>query len=109
MLMSGYGKYLEEILGEYRYNINTGISKKGRGSKFVMWVYAEHLNHYLSLFPKFRRDIFINSLIYFLIELKNRRTSAVFFLKLAVRTLSFVSPSEFIFHLKRFRRINAGI
>ncbi len=109
MLMSGYGKYLEEVLGRYRFNINTGISKKGRGSKFVMRVYAEHLNHYLSLFPKFRRDIFINSLIYFLVELKNKRTSSRFFLFLAIKSWSFTSPSKFISYLKRFRRINAGV
>lgn len=108
-LMSGYGKYLEEILGRYRYNINTGISKKGRGSAFVMSVYADHLNFYLSLLPQCRKDIFINSVIYLLVELKNRRISALHFLKLAFRSLSFVSPSEFISHLKRFRRINAGI
>ena len=109
MLMSGYGKYLDEVLGRYRYNINTGLSKKGRGSKFVMWVYANHLNHYLMIEPKFRKDIFINSLIYFLIEIKNRRTSAAFFLKLAVKTFSLVSPWEFVSCLKQFRRINAGI
>jgi glycosyltransferase involved in cell wall biosynthesis len=109
MLISGYGKYLDAVLGRYRYNINTGISKKGRGSKFVMKVYADHLRHYLLLDPNFRKDIFINSLIYLLIEIKNRRTSALFFLKLAVRSLSLVSPWEFISHLKRFRRINAGV
>lgn len=109
VLMSGYGKYLEDVLGRYRYNVNTGISKKGRGSQFVMKVYAGHLNHYLSFFPQFRRDIFINSLIYLLVELKNRRASASYFLKLTMRSWSFVSPREFIMHLKRFRRINAGI
>ena len=109
VLRSGYGKYLEGVLGRYRYNINTGISKKGRGSKFVMKVYAEHLSHYLSLCPEFRRDIFVNSLIYLLVELKNRRMSAFFFLKLAIRSLSFVSPCKFISYLKQFRRINAGI
>jgi glycosyltransferase involved in cell wall biosynthesis len=109
LLMSGYGKYLEDVLGRYRYNINTGISKKGKGSKFVMRVYANHLNHYLLLSPKFRKDIFINSMIYFLIELKNWRASALYFLKLALRTFSWVSPWEFISYLKRFRRINAGI
>ncbi len=109
LLKSGYGKYLEAILGEYRFNINTGISKKGRGSTFVMRVYANHLNHYLLLIPQFRRDIFINSLIYLLVELKNRRSSAMFFIKLAIRTFAWVSPWEFISCLKRFRRINAGI
>lgn len=109
ILMSGYGKYLEKILGRYRHNINAGISKKRCGSKVVTRVYTEHLNRYLSLFPKFRRDIFINSLIYFLVELKNRRTSARFFFVLAIRTWSYVAPGEFISHLKRFRRINAGV
>ena len=109
VLMSGCGKYLEDVLGRYRYNINTGISKKGRGSSFVMSVYARHLNFYLARFPQYRKDIFINSLIYLLVELKNKRASAAYFLSLAIRSLSFVSPSEFISHLRRFRRINAGI
>lgn len=109
ILMSGYGKYLEDILGEYRYNFNAGISKKGRGSKFVMLIYAQHLNHYLLLFPKFRRDIFINSTIYFLIELKNRRTSMFYFLKLMFKTFIWISPIKFLIYIKKFKRINAGI
>lgn len=109
VLMSGYGKYLEDVLGGYRYNINTGLSKKGSGSSNVMRVYANHLNHYLSLSKKFRRDIFINSLIYLLIELKSRRASAVFFLKLTIQTVSWVSPLEFLSCLRRFRRINPGV
>ena len=109
MLMAGRGSYLEGVLGKYRYNINTGISKKGRGSKLVMQVYAEHLNHYFLQNPQFRRDLFINSLIYLLVEAKNCRSSAIYFLRLALKTISVISPWEFLAHLKRFRRINAGV
>ena len=109
MLVSGYGKYLEEILGKYRYNSDTGISRKGRGPQTVMRLYAEHLDHYLALLPGHRREIFINSLLYLLVELKNRRTSAFLFLKLAFRSFCWVSPWEFITQLKRFKRINVGI
>lgn len=109
VLMSGYGKYLEDILGGYRYNINTGLSKKGRGSATVMRIYANHLTHYLSLSKSFRRDIHINSLIYLLIELKSRRASALIFLKLAFQTFSWVSPLELFSFLRRFRRINPGV
>lgn len=109
LLMSGQGKYLDAVLGRYRYNLNSGISKQGRKSTFVMQVYAKHLYHYLTIEPKFKRDIFINSLIYLLIELKNRRASVLLFLTLAIRTLSFVSPMEFFSCLRQFRRINAGI
>jgi glycosyltransferase involved in cell wall biosynthesis len=109
MLKSGYGKYLDDILGAYRYNIDSGISKKGKGSSFVMQVYARHLTHYLKTEPKFKKDIFINSMIYLLIEVKNRRRSALLFLKLAIKSFSFVSPIEFVAHLRRFKRINVGI
>ena len=109
MLMSGYGKYMEEILGRYRFNINTGISNKGRGADFVSRLYVGHLKHYLSLNPKFRRDIFINSLIYLLVAIKNRRATAYNFFSLAISTFSFISATELVAHLRRFRRINAGI
>ena len=109
MLMSGYGKYLGEILGKYRYNSNTGVSRKGRGPQRVMRVYAGHLNHYLALLPGHRREIFINSLIYLLVEMKNRRKSALLFLKLAFKSFCWVSPWAFIAQIKRFKRINAGI
>jgi len=109
MLMSGYGKYLDDILGKYRYNKSTGISRKGRGPQTVMKQYADHLNHYLSLLPAFRREIFINSVLYLLVELKNRRMSAFLFLKLAIRSFSFVGYGEFMKNFRRFRRINAGV
>lgn len=109
VLRSGHGKYLEDVLGKYRNNLTTGISRKGRGPQTVMRQYAEHLDHYRSLLPEFRREIFINSLLYLLVELKNRRTSAYPFLKLAIRTFSFVSPRELIRSFRRFRRISGGI
>lgn len=109
MLMAGRGSYLEDVLGRYRYNINTGISKKGRGSKLVMQIYAQHLEYYFLRDAKFRRDLFINSLIYLLVEAKNGRSSAIYFLRLAMKTISVISPWEFLAHLKRFRRINAGV
>lgn len=109
MLMSGHGKYLDDILGKYRNNRTTGISRKGRGPQRVMQQYAAHLNHYLDLLPMFRREIFINSLLYLLVETKNRRASAFYFLKLAIRSFSLVGYREFIDNLRRFRRINAGI
>lgn len=109
MLLSGYGKYLEDILGKYRNNRATGISRTGRGPQRVMQQYAEHLNHYLLLLPMFRREIFINSLLYLLVEIKNRRVSAYYFLKLVIGSFSFVGYREFIDNLRRFRRINVGM
>ena len=108
-LTTGYGKYLEAVLGKYRYNKNTGVSRAGGGQRKIRRLYASHLEFYLKAFPEFRRLIFINSILHFLVDTKNLRLSAIYFLKLALKSISILSVSDFEKALVRYRRINPRI
>lgn len=108
LLMSGYGKYLNDTLGKYRYNKGMGISRKDNGPTVVKRVYVEHLKYFLAEFPKFRKEVFTNSLLYLLVEIKNHRMSTFIFLKLALKSFCLINIREFIKDVDRFRRINAG-
>lgn len=108
-LMSGYGKYLEPILGGYRYNDYTGITRKGNGPRKVRKLYAAHLEYYLRLLPEYRNKIFINSILTILVDVKNLRLSAIYFLKIAWKSKVLISIKTFIKALKRYRLINPRI
>ncbi len=108
-LMSGYGKYLEEILGGYRYNKFTGISRADNGCINVQMQYIRHLRHYLNILPNYRKNIFINCILHFFVDLKNFRLSGIYFLKLAWEARSRVGINTFILALKRFRSIHPRI
>lgn len=108
-LMSGYGIYLEQILGKYRYNQNTGISRKDDGLIKTQKLFISHLEYYLKVLPQFRNLIFINSILHFLVDAKNCRKSAFYFLKLAMKSVSVIRIDVLIKALIRFRRINPRI
>jgi glycosyltransferase involved in cell wall biosynthesis len=108
-LMSGYGKYLEPILGAYRYNDCTGITRKGNGPRKVQKLYASHLEYYLGLLPEYRHKIFTNSILHFLVDVKNLRLSAIYFLKLAWKSKSLISINVFTRALKRYRRMRPKV
>lgn len=107
-LMSGYGKYLEPILGKYRF-ISSNNSRKGDGPYRIRKIYALHLEHYLKILPELRKEVFINSMLHFMVDAKNGRISSMLFLKLAMKSLSLVSVNVFIKALIRYRRINPRI
>lgn len=107
-LQSGYGKYLEDILGKYRRNSHTGITRKGKGPDLVRSCYADHLEYFLDTLPQYRKELFINSVLYLMVNIKNGYWTAWRFLWLAMRAISMVTPLEFLREYRRFRRINAG-
>ncbi|RJG02933.1 glycosyltransferase family 2 protein [Noviherbaspirillum sedimenti] len=105
-LKSGYGKYLEPILGKYRYNKNTGISRKDKGLINTRKLYAFHLEHYLTTLPEFRAFIFINAVLHLLVDLKNRRRSTFYFLRLAIKSKRVAGISTLAKALVRYRQMN---
>jgi glycosyltransferase involved in cell wall biosynthesis len=108
-LMSGYGKYLEQILGGYRYNSFTGITRARNGCEKILMLYISHLKHYLILLPQYRCNIIINCILHFLVELKNLRPTMFHFLRLAWESKCSIDVKKIIAASKRFRRINPGI
>ncbi len=108
-LMSGYGKYLDLILGKYRLNPSTGITRTKKAAVNVRKLYVKQLENQLSIHPEYRHMVFINSTINFLVDVKRLRPTAWFFFKLSIKTFSLIPIREFVGELKRFRRINPAI
>lgn len=108
-LMLGHGKYLDQILGGYRYNSFTGITRAGNGREKILMLYISHLKHYLILLPQYRCNIFINCILHFLVELKNLKPTMFHFLRLAWESKCPIDVKKIIDASKRFRRINPGI
>lgn len=102
-LSTGWGKVIDDVLGAYRVCSSGSISNNS--SLALKSLYADHAAYYFKLHPEYRRDIFIFALTNLLIDLKNRRKSAFAFLKLAIRSFSFVSPYTFISHLNEARKL----
>lgn len=104
-LRSGYGKYLNGIFGEYRYG-NHSITRKADGENRVQAVLLANLEYYLDELPSYRKQIFIHALIAFAINMKNRRPISKGFGFLALKAITFVSPTELAAAFRRFRLIN---
>jgi len=109
LLRSGHGLYLEGILGGYRYNPTTGLSRAGDGTLRTRRLYQMHLQHYARELPRSRRDIFMNCLINALVDVVNRRPTWIGFLRLALHYPSLVEIFKFPFSLRRYRVINPKI
>lgn len=109
LLCSGHGKYLEDVLGGYRYNPTTGISRAGDGTVRMRRLYGQHLRHYLRLLPTYRRDIFVNCLMNCVVDVVNRRSSWKEFLRIALSSFSLVGLFQLPASLRRFRLINPKI
>jgi hypothetical protein len=102
-LASGFGMILNDVLGEYRVNATNAITTSS-GSR-IKTMYAQHASYFFAIYPKMRHHIFIFAITNLLLDLKNRRKSAINFLYLAFKTFSFVAPVEFISHLREVRKL----
>ena len=102
-LSSGRGIILDDVLGEYRVNSTNAITSSM--SLKIKSLYAHHAMHFFRANPENRRDVFIFALTNLLLDLKNRRKSAIEFFIVALRTLSLVSPFKFIQHLREVRKL----
>ena len=109
LLRAGHGRYLDAILGGYRYNPTTGISRAGEGTVRMRRLYGQHLRHYLRRLPAFRRDIFVNSLINCIVDAVNRRPSWKDFCRIALSSFSAIGLLQFPASLRRYRLINPKI
>ena len=102
-LSSGWGVILDDVLGEYRVNsLNAITTSSGCAIKLL---YAHHAMYFFRAHPENRREVFIFALTNFLIDLKNRRKSAIKFFIVTLRTFSLVSPFEFMAHLREVTKL----
>jgi glycosyltransferase involved in cell wall biosynthesis len=89
-LASGKGKILKDVLGSYRVSAQTSVQTKSIVN--IQRVVAHHMRYYLKLMPEQRRNIFVLAIIDFMVDTKNLRPTAWTFGKLALESVSMVSP-----------------
>lgn len=106
-LSSGWGVILDDVLGEYRVNSNGAVSKSTHSK--IRALNAHHSEYYLRRYPERRADIFIFAFTNFLIDVKNRRKTAIDFLILMLRSFSFISPIDFVFHLRKANKLRVPV
>ena len=102
-LSSGWGVILDDVLGEYRVDASNAITASSGFT--IKLMYAHHAMYFFRAHPEHRRAVFIFALTNFLLDLKNRRKSAINFFILTLRTFSLVSPFEFIAHLREVKKL----
>jgi glycosyltransferase involved in cell wall biosynthesis len=106
-LCSGWGHILNDVLGEYRINASGAITNAN--SFNIRALCAHHSKFYLEKLPEKKEDIFIYALSGFLVDLKNRKRTALKFLSVALRSFSLISPMTFVEHMKTIKKFRFPI
>lgn len=106
-LSSGWGIILDDVLGEYRVN-STGAVSKSTHSK-IRALNAHHSEYFFKKYPERRSDIFIFAFTNFLIDVKNKRKTAINFFVLMLKSFSFISPIFLISHLKKANKLRVPV
>lgn len=102
-LSSGWGVILDDVLGSYRVNVENSMTVSS--SSKIKKLYAQYAMYFYNYHRENRKEIFMFCITNFLIDLKNRRKSALSFFLVALRTFCFVSPFEFISHLRDVKKL----
>ena len=102
-LSAGNGKILDEVLGSYRVSAQGSIQLKNIVN--ILGAIAHHARYYLKLMPEQRRNIFVLALINFLVDVKHFRKTAWSFGKLAIESMSLVSPSLILRSINEMQQI----
>lgn len=103
-LSQGDGKILDNVLAEYRIG-SIGAITVNSGSRMKK-INAAHAKLFLEKFPEHKKSIFMFSLLNFIADLKHRRITAVYFLRLIFSSFTLVSVFElyaFIHSAKKIR------
>ena len=98
-LSRGNGKVLDQVLCEYRVNVTNSLSSKHKVNNRRL--FAQYAAHFLAKFPSERNNVFLFAFGNFLIDVKNMRSSAIPFFFLALKSISFVSFSQLLIHIKQ--------
>lgn len=94
-LLSGKGKVIDQILGEYRL-ASSGTARTNLNLRRLI---ADHAFRFLARVPQEQSNIFTFFVTNLIIDLKNRRPTAILFLKGALKSFSFISPIFLFRHL----------
>lgn len=104
LLSSGPGRYIDDVLGEYRVSAQGSISNNSYG--LVRRLAVEHAEYFLSKLPGQRRNFVLFAIVNALIDIRRARKTALQFLAFAVRHFAPVSPLDIYRTVSEYRRIN---
>jgi glycosyltransferase involved in cell wall biosynthesis len=100
-LSTGWGKVLQDVLGQYRIASKGAISVNS--SVLIRRLNAYYSRFFYKKFPEKRVQIFIFALTNFLIDVKNLRVTFIYFLLLAIETFSISGIIQMPMHIKRVK------
>ena len=104
LLASGSGRFVDEVLGEYRVGSGGSISKNSYA--FVRGLAIEHAEEFLARLPSQRRQFVLFAIANALIDVRNGRRTAAQFFRFAVRHAVLVTPAEICRTVAEYRRLN---
>jgi glycosyltransferase involved in cell wall biosynthesis len=102
-LSQGLGKILDETLGGYRVGSSGSISKFSELK--LRRLNADHAGYYLNKFPEVKSDIFIFAISNLIIDLKNLRKSALYFLILSINSFCIINPWRILQNLLEMNKL----
>lgn len=103
VLSTGNGKILDAVLGRYRVGATGSITVSSQLK--IRRLSIAHARFFYQQFPAMRKNFFIFAISNCIIDAKNRRSTALDFLRLAMTCFSLISPFELMENLRDIRRI----
>ena len=105
-LSHGKGYQLAEELGVYRKLVGISMSSNNASVKRVRRNFAAMMNYYIKLFPQYRQQIFTQSILLVLCDLRAGNSSFIAMLNPLWASRSLISPGRFMRALRRFRAVS---
>lgn len=104
LLSSGSGRFVDEVLGEYRVGAEGSISNNSY--TFVRRLAIDHAEEFLARFPAQRKNFVLFAIVNALIDVRNARKTSVQFLLFAVRHPALITPMDVLRTIGDYRRLN---
>jgi glycosyltransferase involved in cell wall biosynthesis len=105
LLSSGTGRFIDEVLGEYRVGAQGSISANSYVKTRRLAI--DHAEDFLSKFPAERRNFVLFAIANALLDIRRARKTAVEFVLFAMRHFVRVTPVEIARTIAEYRRLNA--
>lgn len=103
LLSTGDGYILDKTYGVYRVGSTGSISKNSKEK--IVRLAINHAKYFLEKFPDKRPQFFIYTILNFIIEAKNLRSTAIDYLFFSYQCWHLTSPFKIIYYLNQKRKI----
>jgi len=91
-LQSGYGYFIDEVLGVYRKDpVGGSLTSSSKGYELIKKLLAKHYSDFFDLNKQYRRDIFVGVLFDFICDVVLLRKSSLDFFRVLIKTMSIFS------------------